>query len=137
MKAKNISKGQQTLSIILKKNVDKDIPLYDLDKIPIEVLHKYALQTIGEQESYIEELETNIEHLKNQLQLKEEQYNLNMEERKKVAVELLKEHEIYVIKIRNERLRKRNKELHLKYRECVNEICRLNRENEILRKGVD
>ena len=137
MKAECISKGKHTLTVVLKKNLDKSIPLFDLDKIPLEVLHKYALQTIGEQESYIEELEIIIDQLKSQLQQKEEQYKLNKEERKKVAEEILKDHEIYVIKIRNDRLRKRNKELQLKYREGVNEICRLIRENEALKKSFD
>ena len=137
MKTECISKGKHTLTVVLKKNLDKSIPLYDLDKIPLEVLHKYALQTIGEQESYIEELGTIIDQLRSQLLQKEEQYKLNKEERKKVAEEILKDHEIYVIITRNDRLRKRNKELQLKYREGVNEICRLIRENEALKKSLE
>lgn len=137
MKIDNINKGKAILTLALEKKANKSTPIHNLDKIPLEALIKYALQTIGEQESYIQELEATINQLEEQLKNKEEQYKLNKEERKKVAEEILKEHEIYVIKIRNDRLRKRNKELHVKYRERVNEICKLIRENENLKNSID
>ena len=53
-----IRKGHRTLAIKVKNR--KTDPLYGLEKIPLESLYKLALEQIGEQESYIEELEEKV-----------------------------------------------------------------------------
>lgn len=53
-----IRKGHRTLAIKVKNR--KTDPLYGLEKIPLECLYKLALEQIGEQESYIEELEEKV-----------------------------------------------------------------------------
>lgn len=59
-----IKKGQNILRIKLKsKNCNESS--FDLMKIPIEWLYQEALREIGEQESYIEELNANIRNLQN------------------------------------------------------------------------
>ena len=60
MNEKNIKKGQATLTLKLsQKKFTNRVP--GLDKIPVEALLKLALEQIGEQESYIEELEAKVE----------------------------------------------------------------------------
>ena len=51
-------KGYKALTI--KVNNRKTEPLYGLEKIPLESLFELALEQIGEQESYIEELEEKV-----------------------------------------------------------------------------
>lgn len=53
-----VKKGHNILTIKIKG--DKSEPLFGLDKIPLESLYKLALEQIGEQESYIEELEEKV-----------------------------------------------------------------------------
>ena len=53
-----VKKGHSILTIKIKS--DKSEPLFGLDKIPLESLYKLALEQIGEQESYIEELEEKV-----------------------------------------------------------------------------
>ena len=63
MEEEKIKKGQALLT--MKINAEKHLHLRDPDlmKIPLEALHKVALQQIGEQEAYIEELEAKIRDL--------------------------------------------------------------------------
>ena len=57
MDNEKVKKGQYVLAAKLKVLDYKTEPLFGLDKIPVEALYKAALEQIGEQESYIAELE--------------------------------------------------------------------------------
>ena len=61
MNKDNINKGLAVLKMKVKSVKYLENPELDLMKIPLEVLHRIALQQIGEQEAYIEELESKIE----------------------------------------------------------------------------
>ena len=61
MNKDNINKGRAVLKMKVKSVKYLENPELDLMKIPLEVLHRIALQQIGEQETYIEELESKIE----------------------------------------------------------------------------
>lgn len=61
MDENRVIKGRNVLTIKIKS--DKSEPLFGLDKIPLEYLYKLALEQIGEQESYIEELEEKVKSL--------------------------------------------------------------------------
>ena len=52
-----IAKGRHILQMKIASVKHLENPNSDLLKIPLEALHKIALQQIGEQEAYIEELE--------------------------------------------------------------------------------
>ena len=52
-----IAKGRHILQMKIASAKHLENPNSDLLKIPLEALHKIALQQIGEQEAYIEELE--------------------------------------------------------------------------------
>ena len=58
-----IKKGRDRLRIKLRGK-KYDVEAFDLMKIPVEYLYQDALREIGEQESYIEELEAEIKPLK-------------------------------------------------------------------------
>jgi hypothetical protein len=54
-----INKGRYRLALKVHKN-DRSKPIFGLEKVPAEALLKLALEEIGEQESYIEELKQKI-----------------------------------------------------------------------------
>ena len=56
-----INKGRAVLKMKVRSIKHLEDSENDLMKIPLEVLHRIALQQIGEQEAYIEELESKIE----------------------------------------------------------------------------
>lgn len=62
MDNEKINKGRNRLAIKLKKR-DMSVSVFGLEKVPAEPLLKMALEEIGEQESYIEELEEKIKHI--------------------------------------------------------------------------
>ena len=62
MDNKKINKGRNLLAIKLKKR-DMSLSVFGLEKVPAEPLLKMALEEIGEQESYIEELEEKIKNI--------------------------------------------------------------------------
>ena len=60
MNENNIKKGRSVLAMkVAKKCLANRVS--GLEKIPVEALLKLALEQIGEQDSYIEELETKVE----------------------------------------------------------------------------
>ena len=69
MAEEKIKRGQALLTMKIKAEKHLHLRDPDLMKIPLEALHKVALQQIGEQEAYIEELE---EILWNKVGTKEE-----------------------------------------------------------------
>lgn len=60
MNNEKIKKGKYVLAAKLKASEYKSEPRFGLDKIPVEALYKAALEQIGEQESYIQELEERV-----------------------------------------------------------------------------
>lgn len=57
-----VNKGRYRLALKAKKR-DMSVSIFGLEKIPAESLLKLALEEIGEQESYIEELEEKVRQL--------------------------------------------------------------------------
>lgn len=66
MNNEKMNKGRERLSIKLKKR-DMSVSIFGLEKVPAEPLLKLALEKIGEQESYIQELEEKIRQLGQEL----------------------------------------------------------------------
>lgn len=62
MNNEKVNKGRYRLALKAKKR-DMSVPIFGLEKIPAEPLLKLALEEIGEQESYIEELEDKVKQL--------------------------------------------------------------------------
>ena len=63
MSNENIEKGRHLLKMRMKSCKHLGNQDSDLLKVPLEALHSLALQQIGEQESYIEELESKLKSL--------------------------------------------------------------------------
>ena len=109
-------------------------PNSDLLKIPLEALHKIALQQIGEQEAYIEELEG---------QLKEftEAAVLSRKDSVRIAEEVRREEVIAVVERRSAKMKAENKKLLQRNRELSGIICQKSSEiytlKERLRKYED
>ena len=62
-----IAKGRHILRMKVTQKYGEDNVDSELLKVPLEGLHTIALQQIGEQESYIEELEEKIAFLEKEL----------------------------------------------------------------------
>ena len=62
-KEKHIKRGRAQMRIRLKGKSKGDESVHDLLKLPIEVLYTEALREIGEQEAYIDELQSTIKSL--------------------------------------------------------------------------
>ena len=97
-------------------------PSSDLMKIPLEALHKVALQQIGEQEAYIEELESKLKEYT-------EEATLTRKESVRIAEEVRREEVIADIwrrfnesQQKNGRLRKKYNELAQQYAYCIRQI---------------
>lgn len=90
MNDSNIKKGRSILAIKVKG--DKSESIYGLEKIPLESLYKLALEQIGEQESYIEELEEKVKAMDEERSriCKEERVSLMSEINKEAVLEVKK-----------------------------------------------
>lgn len=119
----------------------KDDPDAELLKIPLEGLHAIALQQIGEQESYIEELEDKIRSLEEDLARKLKKEQLTKEENKRIAQEVRREEVIAVVERRSAKMKAENKKLLQRNRELSGIICKKSSEiytlKERLRKYED
>lgn len=91
MAEEKIKRGQALLTMKIKAEKHLHLRDPDLMKIPLEALHKVALQQIGEQEAYIEELEETVKKLQRKLEQKEERFTLTKEENRRIAVEVRRE----------------------------------------------
>ena len=67
MDNEKMNKGRYRLALKAKKR-DMSVSIFGLEKIPAEPLLKLALEEIGEQESYIEELEEKVRQLEKERQ---------------------------------------------------------------------
>ena len=117
-----IAKGRHILQMKIASAKHLENPNSDLLKIPLEALHKIALQQIGEQEAYIEELEG---------QLKEftEAAVLSRKDSVRIAEEVRREEVIADIwerftesQQKNGRLRKKYNELAQQYAYSVRQV---------------
>ena len=119
----------------------KDDPDAELLKIPLEGLHAIALQQIGEQESYIEELEDKIRSLEDDFARKLKKEQLTKEENKRIAQEVRREEVIAVVERRSAKMKAENKKLLQRNRELSGIICQKSSEiytlKERLRKYED
>ena len=91
MAEEKIKRGQALLTMKIKAEKHLHLRDPDLMKIPLEALHKVALQQIGEQEAYIEELEETVKKLQRKLEQKEEKFALTKEENRRIAEETRRE----------------------------------------------
>ena len=87
-KDEKIAKGRSLLKMKVAMRYKQECSDPDLLKIPLEGLHSIALQQIGEQESYIQELEEKVAFLEKELANKEEKAVLTRNEKKKIAREV-------------------------------------------------
>ena len=106
-------------------------------KIPLEGLHSVALQQIGEQEAYIEELEEKIAHLEKKLAKKEAKACLTREENKKIAQEVRRDRVIEKIYADSKKHKAENKRLRTINKEIVTTMCQLEQEIESLKKHLE
>ena len=84
MSKDKIEKGRHILRMKMTSGKHLENPDWDLMKIPLEALHSAALQQIGEQEAYIEELESKLKALSPNV-------NLTKAENKRIAEETRRE----------------------------------------------
>ena len=104
-----IEKGKHILRMKIASGKHLENPDWNLMKIPIEALHSAALQQIGEQEAYIEELESKLKALSPTV-------NLTKAENKRVAEETRREAVIANIFRRMRKYEKKYEKLEKKYR---------------------
>ena len=122
MSSDKIEKGRHLLHMRITSGKHLEDPSSDLMKIPLEALHKVALQQIGEQESYIEELECKLKEYT-------EEVPLTRKESVRIAEEVRREEVIADIwrrfnesQQKNGRLRKKYNELAQQYAYSIRQI---------------
>lgn len=81
-----IKKGKHILRMKIASGKHLENPDWDLMKIPLEALHSAALQQIGEQEAYIEELEANLKEITESVRLTRQDEIKIMEETRRESV---------------------------------------------------
>ena len=128
MSKDKIEKGRHILRMKIASGKHLENPDWDLMKIPLEALHSAALQQIGEQEAYIEELEAKLKALAPNV-------NLTKAENKRIAEETRREEVIANIfrrmrKYENkyESLKKKYKNLSVEYYYSLTMISKLKEE---------
>ena len=128
MNKDKIEKGRHILRMKMASGKHLENPEWDLMKIPLEALHSAALQQIGEQETYIEELEAKLKALSPNV-------NLTKAENKRIAEETRREEVIANIfrrmrKYENkyESLKKKYKNLSVEYYYSLTMISKLKEE---------
>lgn len=136
MEEEKIKKGQALLTMKIKAEKHLHLRDPDLMKIPLEALHKVALQQIGEQEAYIEELEDRIRDLEKKLEKKEERFALSRAENRRIAEEVRREEVNARIWKKYEESQQRNGALQKKCRETANENIKYIMENERLKARI-
>ena len=128
MNKDKIEKGRHILRMKMASGKHLENPDWDLMKIPLEALHSAALQQIGEQEAYIEELEAKLKAMSPNV-------NLTKAENKRIAEETRREEVIANIfrrmrKYENkyESLKKKYKNLSVEYYYSLTMISKLKEE---------
>ena len=125
MNKDKIEKGRHILRMKMISGKHLENPDWDLMKIPLEALHSAALQQIGEQESYIEELEAKLKSLTEPVTLTRKDHIRIAEEtrRQKVIADIW--NRFIESQKKNGDLRKKYSELCAKYCCCLNQIEQL------------
>ena len=128
MNKDKIEKGRHILRMKIASGKHLENPDWDLMKIPLEALHSAALQQIGEQEAYIEELEAKLKAMSPNV-------NLTKAENKRIAEETRREEVIANIfrrmkKYENkyESMKKKYKNLSVEYYYSLTMISKLKEE---------
>ena len=128
MSKDKIEKGRHILRMKMTLGKHLENPDWNLMKIPLEALHSAALQQIGEQEAYIEELEAKLKALSPNA-------NLTKAENKRIAEETRREDVIANIfrrmkKYENkyESMKKKYKNLSVEYYYSLTMISKLKEE---------
>ena len=128
MSKDKIEKGRHILRMKMTSGKHLENPDWDLMKIPLEALNSAALQQIGEQEAYIEELEAKLKALSPNV-------NLTKAENKRIAEETRREEVIATIfrrmkKYENkyESMKKKYKNLSVEYYYSLTMISKLKEE---------
>ena len=133
----NIAKGRSILKMKVAMRYKQECSNSDLLKIPLEGLHSIALQQIGEQESYIQELEEEIVSLKNELAKKESKASLTRQENRKIAQDVRREKEIEKIYSESREFKGENKRLRAEIKELIGKLCIKTTENEALKAQLN
>ena len=128
MNKDKIEKGRHILRMKMASGKHLENPDWDLMNIPLEALHSAALQQIGEQEAYIEQLESKLKALSPNV-------NLTKAENKRIAEETRREEVIANIfrrmkKYENkyESMKKKYKNLSVEYYYSLTMISKLKEE---------
>ena len=132
-----INKGRSLLKMKVAMRYKQECSDSDLLKIPLEGLHSIALQQIGEQESYIQELEEEIVSLKNELAKKESKASLTRQENRKIAQDVRREKEIEKIYSESREFKGENKRLRAEIKELIGKLCIKTTENEALKAQLN
>ena len=132
-----IAKGRSLLKMKVAMRYKQECSDPDLLKIPLEGLHSIALQQIGEQESYIQELEEKVAFLEKELANKEEKAVLTRNEKKKIAREVRREREIEKIFKESSEFKGENKRLREEIKELVGKLHLRTTENETLKAQLN
>lgn len=132
-----IAKGRHHLKMKVIQKYGEDSPDAQLMKVPLETLHSMALQQIGEQEAYIEELEERIASLEKDLARKEAKTVLSREENKRIAQEVRRDQVIAGIYENARKAEAENRRLRKLHLETVSQLCLKNAEIESLKAQIE
>ena len=132
-----IKRGRDQLRIRLKRKNGGDESVHDLLKLPIEVLYTEALREIGEQEAYIDELQSTIKSLEVENKCLRVNVNSLSAQSKNDSIAIKREELYQQQNTRNLVLSKRNKELMANNSELVMRIVRLETELKTLREQIN
>jgi len=128
-----IVKGRHHLMMKVRQKYGDDTTNDDLMKIPLVGLHSIALQQIGEQEAYIEELEEKIKSLEKELSKKEAKVALTRQENRKIAQEVRREQVIEKIYTESREFKGENKRLREEIKILIGKVCLKDAEIEALK----
>ena len=133
MDEQKVKKSHNILTIKIRG--DKSEPIFGLDKIPLESLYKMALEQIGEQESYIEELEEKVQSFEKERKLirQEERISLMREIDKEAILEAKKMQHVQSLERNLSKQEKTIKRLYEGRNELLKEMAKLKetKSNEI------
>ena len=132
-----IKRGRDQMRIRLKRKNGGDESAHDLLKLPIEVLYTEALREIGEQEAYIDELQSTIKSLEVENKCLRVNVNSLSAQSKNDSIAIKREELYQQQNTRNLVLSKRNKELMANNSELVMRIVRLETELKTLREQIN
>ena len=132
-KEEKIAKGRSILKMKVAMKYKQECNDPDLVKIPLEGLHSVALQQIGEQEAYIEELEEKIKSLEKELSKKEAMVALTRQENRKIAQEVRREQVIEKIYTESREFKGENKRLREEIKILIGKVCLKDAEIEALK----